>query len=106
MEFKNDKYKKNRGGYSRWLFLSCEKCKQELFVYQKDGPGILKRLYRDRIIGESKTKDLVCPKCKTLLGVGVVYKKEDRPSYRLFSGAISKKIIKESEINFKTKKFK
>jgi hypothetical protein len=47
--FKNDKFKKNRGGHSRWLLLSCEKCKNGIAIYQKDGPGILKRLYIDRM---------------------------------------------------------
>lgn len=97
MSFKNDKFKRNRGGYSRWLLLSCEKCKHPLFAYQKDGPGILKRLYRDRIVGDIKSKDLVCPKCKILLGVGMVYKKEDRQAIRLFAGAVEKKIIKEGD---------
>lgn len=94
--FKNDKFKKNRGGYSRWLSLSCEKCKNHLFGYQKDGPGILKRLYLDRIISVpslGKKKDLECSKCKTILGILTIYKKENRPAYRLFAGAIEKKIV-------------
>ncbi len=99
MGFKNDKFKRDRGGYSRWLLLSCEKCKEPLFIYQKDGSGILKRLYRDRIAGGLKSKDLACPKCKTLLGVSIIYKKEDRPAVRLFVGAVEKKIMKEGEIN-------
>ena len=50
-QFVNDKYKKVRGGYSRLLEISCEKCGSVLCHYQKDGPGILKRMYFDRISG-------------------------------------------------------
>ena len=98
MKFKNDSFKKNRGGYSRWLFLSCEKCKEPLFIYQKDGPGILKRLYIDRISSEIACEDLYCKKCGVLLGVPIVYKKEGRPAIRLFPGSVEKKIIQESQM--------
>lgn len=102
VSFKSDKFKKNRGGYSRWLVLYCEKCKHEICVYQKDGPGILKRLYSDRIISAKqrieKDKNLVCAKCQILLGMPIIYKKENRPAYRLFAGAVGKKIIKSDKI--------
>lgn len=93
--FKHDKFKKSRGGYSRWLLLSCAKCDGELFAYQKDGAGILKRLYLDRIhpvadLGEK----LICKNCKTVLGIKMIYKKEKRPAYRLFAGAVQKKMAK------------
>jgi len=97
LKFKSDKFKKNRGGYSRWLSLSCGKCKNQLVLYQKDGPGILKRLYIDRIVSPNKMmekENLECRKCKTLLGIKTVYKKENRPAFRLFVGAIEKKIVK------------
>jgi hypothetical protein len=99
LAFKSDRFKKNRGGCSRWLSLYCEKCKIELMTYQKDGPGILKRLYLDRIVSSNNLisdKQLACQKCKTVLGVQIVYKKEDRPVYRLFAGTIGKKIVKGS----------
>jgi len=106
LAFKSDKYKKNRGGYSRWLLLSCEKCKAQLLAYQKDGPGILKRLYVDRIVFPTdlgKNKKLECKKCGTTLGLQIIYEKENRPAYRLFVGAVEKKIIKGNkfpEINY------
>ncbi len=99
--FKGDRFKKNRGGHSRWLLLSCEKCKANLMVYQKDGPGILKRLYVDRIVSPENIdamKTLVCRKCTTVLGVPMVYEKEDRPAIRLFVAAIAKKIVKTDEL--------
>lgn len=95
MAMKNDRYRKVRGGYSRILQLACASCEQSLFKYQKDGPGILKRLYIDRILGTRPTSvKLTCSKCRNLLGTKIMYKKENRAAYRLFVGAITKKIIK------------
>lgn len=102
VKLKNDKFRKSRGGHSRWLLLSCEKCKEPLMVYQKDGLGILKRLYFDRITipkFSKNQKNLICKKCKTLIGVPMVYEKENRIAYRLFSGAIEKKIVKKDKIS-------
>jgi len=98
--FKSDRFKKNRGGYSRWLLLSCEKCKNPVLLYQKDGPGILKRLYIDRIVVSKILADrnLTCKKCKKVLGIWTVYQKENRPAYRLFVGAIVKKIFKGNKL--------
>lgn len=94
MKLKQDKYKRARGGHSRLLDIACSHCDTHLCSYQKDGPGILKRMYLDRIHGLKTTaKQLVCGKCKSLLGVKYTYAKEKRLAYRLFVGAISKKII-------------
>ena len=94
--FKKDKYKKARGGYSRLLKISCQKCGEYICMYQKDGPGNLRRMYIDRIsdskISLSK-KDLSCPKGH-LLGVKIIYEKEKRPAFRLFVDSVAKKIIK------------
>jgi hypothetical protein len=81
------------------LLISCEHCKAALFRYQKDGPGILKRLYLDRIVVlnnkiDPLTEQLICTECQHLLGVRIIYDKEDRPAYRLFAGAIEKQIVK------------
>lgn len=104
MKFKinNDKYRKNRGGTSKIYEIHCYVCKYEVCTYQKDGPGALKRLYSDRILFPEKHKavltnesqDLICPNCKLVLGMKMVYKPEDRDAYRLFVGAITKKLIK------------
>lgn len=101
IKFKSDAFKKNRGGYSRWLKLFCEKCTAELAVYQKDGPGILKRLYADRIVSEEslkKAKNLQCNACGAILGVRTIYEKENRIAYRLFAGAVGKKIVKGERV--------
>lgn len=100
-KFKSDRFKKSRGGHSRWLSLSCGKCKSKLLVYQKDGPGILKRLYLDRIVFPkhvNEKKTLICQKCQTVLGILSIYEKENRKAYRLFVGAIEKKIVKGHEL--------
>lgn len=110
--FKNDKYKKTRGGYSRLLDVSCAKCATHLFYYQKDGPGILKRTYLDRIYGSKKyahleheslksVPQLICTNCKQLIRVPFNYVKEQRLAYRLFVGAVSKKIANQKEIKLK-----
>ena len=96
IKFKKDKYRRARGGYSRLLQVSCEKCGNVVALYQKDGPGPLKRMYLDRIVkpGYIAGKNLVCSKCKHLLGVHYIYEKEKRPALRLFEGAVMKKIVK------------
>ncbi len=50
LSFKKDQYQSARGGYSKLLNLHCRKCNHIFAVYQKDGPGNLRRLYLDRII--------------------------------------------------------
>ncbi len=96
--FKNDKYKKSRGGYSRLLQIRCEKCSEPVCLYQKDGPGNLRRMYIDRIIEPTvpiSGKSVNCP-CGHLLGTRIIYDKENRPAFRLFVDAVAKKIIKLS----------
>lgn len=105
IKFKSDKYKNSRGGYSRLLDIQCAKCGKHLFFYQKDGPGILKRMYLDRIFDSSRYANLentslnsipklICPNCNELLGTPYIYEKEKRLAFRLFVGAIIKKITK------------
>lgn len=96
LKLKQDKYRKSRGGHARFLAISCAKCKSQVAIYQKDGPGILKRMYVDRIIELNNLmmgSKLICKKCKEVLGVSIIYKKENRPAFRLFEGAVTKKII-------------
>jgi ribosomal protein S27E len=104
-KFKSDKYKKVRGGYSRLLDISCSRCGQHLCLYQKDGPGLLKRMYLDRIYESDKYSglenrplklipNLVCDGCGQTIGIPYIYEKEDRLAFRLFVGEVSKKIIK------------
>lgn len=107
INFKSDSYKRARGGYSRLLDISCEKCGAHLCLYQKDGPGILKRMYLDRIYRSKvysglekqplrSVPQLSCLKCHVLIGVPYKYEKENRLAFRLFVGSIVKKIVKSS----------
>src|SRR5262249_36091572 len=94
MDWKNDTYKQARGGYARLLAVSCATCGTHLFSYQKDGPGLVKRLYLDRIYQSSTyaglqhcaLKDipqLLCPQCGEHLGMPIIYQKEQRLAFRL-----------------------
>lgn len=96
---KNDRYKKARGSWSRMLEINCAKCGQHVCYYQKDGAGMLKRMYIDRIKGRhSPRKDLVCNSCNDILGTQIIYRRENRPAYRLYVGAITKKIVKAKSV--------
>ncbi|MEX0924967.1 MAG: hypothetical protein WDZ82_03440 [Candidatus Paceibacterota bacterium] len=109
-EFKSDQYRKKRGGYSRLFKIHCKRCDTEILTYQKDGPGVLERLYLDRIISPkqltelskiaiSKISNLICPHCKSWLAVPYIYKKEKRKAYKLFVGAISKKMTRIKKVS-------
>jgi hypothetical protein len=104
MKLKQDKYRKARDGHSKLLDVYCSKCSEHLFYYQKDGLGILKRTYLDRIYNSrefenlqhlslDKIQQLICPKCGKHIGTPIIYKKENRLAFRLFEGTISKKIV-------------
>ena len=94
-KLKKDKYKSAREDYSRILDICCEHCSTRICFYQKDGPGMLKRMYLDRIEGlDTSAENLTCPVCARLLGVSMIYEKEQRPAYRLFVGSVTKKIVK------------
>lgn len=82
----------------------CSKCGEHLFYYQKDGIGMLKRTYLDRIYNSDrfenlqhlsfdKIPQLICPKCGKHIGTPIVYKKENRLAFRLFEGMVSKKVV-------------
>lgn len=102
--FKKDSYQKSRGGASRVLDVCCEHCGQHITYYQKDGPGLLKRMYVDRFIDTSPLgNDLTCTNCKSILGNLIDYKKEHRPAYRLYAGSVTKKVIRSDKIVTKQK---
>ena len=96
VKLKKDKYRKARGGYSRLLEISCSSCNEKLFNYQKDGPGIIKRFYVDRIDKDIIDSSLKCPNCNQLIGSLMIYEKEKRPAYAIKLGTIKKKIVKLS----------
>lgn len=90
-----DKYKSARGGHSKFLNIYCEHCGTHICLYQKDGPGALKRMYMDRIRApkdvSSQEENLFCPGCKRLIAVPTIYEKEKRKAYGLLAYTIIKK---------------
>lgn len=98
-----DKYSRERGGHSAMLEICCSSCKIQLFIYQKDGPGELKRCYLDRIaytnplfgiaqqvIDGWQVGNLACPNCSQRVGFPMIYVKERRPAIRMSRGKFSK----------------
>lgn len=103
---KNDEYRKSRGGYSRLIKLNCRKCNWLIAIYQKDGPGNIRRLYLDRIYWPknrvnlqmkklTEIPNLTCQSCKELIGIPFIYKKENRKAFRIFQDALTKRINKK-----------
>lgn len=95
--FKRDQYKDNRGEYSRFLNIFCERCESHLFLYQKDGPGELRRMYLDRILAPEVPKgkkEIACKSCGKVFGTHILYEKENRPAIRLYQGAVIKRVGK------------
>lgn len=83
LKIKKDKFLKQRGGTTKIIDIFCRKCGKLLLVYQKDGPGWLKRLYLNRILkpeeysklqlsprikNASDLNKLVC-KCGNIIGI-------------------------------------
>ncbi len=99
----DDVYTEARGGDSGFLYISCGECDDPNIVYQKDGPGPLKRLYVDRIVwppelveglnSASSIDDLdplECGNgCGNILAVPMIYEPEARFAL-LVTGAIKK----------------
>ena len=92
-KIKKDKYQRARGGHSKIYEVACEHCKNKILTYQKDGDGVLKRMYRDRIVSWSQEDSLSCNKCNRTFGINIIYQKENRPAIRLFVGSIKKHLI-------------
>jgi len=96
---KKDKYFRERGGTAKIINVSCMKCGKLLFVYQKDGPGWLKRCYLNRIISPEKysllqkdknikkptdINNLIC-ECGEVIGSPIEYK-DGRFAFHLIRG--------------------
>ena len=95
---KIDSFKKTRGN-SKLLKLYWRKCNGLVGIYQKGGPGNLRRLYIDRFFSPknllkihsqkiSAIPDLKCKSCKEILGISYLYKKENLKAFRLFQDAV------------------
>jgi len=103
-KFKKDKYKSKRGGYSRLLNIHCRKCEDIIAVYQKDGPGNLRRMYMDRIfdpeflvgLQKKSIKEIQPLQCrnKHIVAMPYIYEKEKRKAFRVFQDSVVKRIRK------------
>jgi len=104
-EFHTDTYRQNRGGYSRLLRVNCRECGSFVALYQKDGPGELRRMYLDRIFEPksfvaleqkplSKISPLQCRNCGDILGTPCLFTKEKRKAFRLYQDAVVKHVQK------------
>lgn len=105
--FKKDQFKSNRGTWSRIMNIYCRKCENHLLVYQKDGPGNLRRMYMDRIYDPPKlvdlqnkalkdVPDLKCSKCGEVIATPYIYEKEKRKAFKVYQDAVVKKIRKST----------
>lgn len=101
--FIRDKYRDNRGNYSFFYNIYCENCGIHILLYQKDGPGPLKRMYLDRIIApeeltyldaQERLQNLECKQCKRMIAIPIVYEKEGRKAYALLAYVTIKKRAK------------
>jgi hypothetical protein len=113
-KYKNDSYARKRGAPAM-LSIFCSTCQEFLMCYQKDGPGPLLRCYLDRIHYPEKIKErqyatfsknsipkLECGSCNAMIGVPIIYEKEDRPAYHLKHGSfIIKKLYQGKKLKEK-----
>ncbi len=96
IKIKKDKYLRKRGGTAKVIKVSCVNCGCQIFVYQKDGPGWLKRCYLNRIIEPKKEEypeKLKC-KCGELIG-SMTKHKDGRLAYSLIRGKFKRVNYKE-----------
>jgi hypothetical protein len=104
-KFKKNTYTRKRGAPAM-LMISCALCGHYLMSYQKDGPGPLKRCYLDRIhhpeylekrqydVFDKKTAlKLMCEACQAVIGIPIIYEKEDRPAYYMNVGSFTAKKV-------------
>jgi len=96
MKIKKDKYLRERGGTAKIINVSCAKCDSLIFIYQKDGPGWLKRCYLNRIISpkQENYKDKLICKCGELIG-SIIKHKDGRLAYGLIRGKFKRTIHKQ-----------
>ncbi len=99
MKVIKDKYRHARGDTSKIYLISCVKCGNQLYKYQKDGPGNLRRSYFNRIIeylnvdSSSLPNALKCKNCNELIGTKMVHS-DGRDAFALRYGSWKKEIVK------------
>lgn len=91
-KIKKDTYFKKRGGVTKICDIVCTGCNRTVLVYQKDGPGWLKRCYENRVILPKTInikKNLLCD-CGNVLASPVVYK-DGRFAWHLITGKFKRR---------------
>jgi len=103
-DIRKDKYSRARGGNPEMLLIGCSECEFPVIIYQKDGPGPLKRCYIDRIayvwgsdgnkapepIDSVHETGLNCPHCQQKIGQPMIYEKENRLAVKMGRGKFAK----------------
>jgi len=105
IKLKKDKYRAKRGGSAKLIDVICTNCGSKVLLYQKDGPGWLKRCYLNRIFWPPKyanlQKDkriksiermpkLVCLKCRKVIGLPMKHK-DGRLAFNLIRGSFRRR---------------
>jgi len=85
INLKRDKYFRKRGSYAKIIKVKCAKCGGLLFLYQKDGPGWLKRCYFNRIISEREFSPNKNLECCGVIGTPMKHK-DGRDAFKLIRG--------------------
>jgi len=101
VKVKKDKYFRKRGGTAKIIKVSCAKCNNLILIYQKDGPGWLKRCYLNRIIepkynskiNMEQLKNLTC-KCGEIIGLPMKHK-DRRLAFHLIRGNFKRTNLKQ-----------
>lgn len=88
----NDKYRKARGNSSVMYEIRCAECRRLICLYQKDGRGVLMRMYLDRMKLKMDIENGHCV-CGSWFGVPYIYQQEQRPAIKLFVGKVKKRKI-------------
>jgi len=111
LKIKKDRFLRERGGTTKIVNVSCVKCGKLIFVYQKDGPGSLKRCYLNRIIEPEQfsklkkdpnikeTKDLknLTCSCGQIIGSPIRYK-DGRLAFHLIHSNFKRSLNKEVKV--------
>lgn len=103
---KKDSYFRSRGSICATWRIMCARCGAEAFVYQKDGRGILKRAYLNRIrapeqlaqlqdhsLAVRNLQALKCFACGMLIGAPMRHR-EGRLAFKLLPGNWKKQILR------------
>ena len=111
MKLKRDSYRAERGGKAKLIDVICSACGAKVLLYQKDGPGWLKRCYINGIFepdqysklqkdkslkGPDDMPKLECSGCRKIIGIPSRHK-DGRLAFTLIPGSFKRKINKSAK---------